>query len=378
MNVNSGQGLQQTGFLLKRVVVDANTLQADRDKIQEILEDVIDHGGRLIPSANWLYLDARLGRSGCTQPISDALNVESQLKRISSMEEMLAPWIGRQRFPARGEPRSRYAEMLRSADPLQLWETNVEDETVLSQLCEGDLGSILDLNLIYSFSNRTAEEHTCTLLEVGGGYGRLAEAGLNIFGGTVRYVLVDAVPGSLFYAYEYLRRACPTHRIGSYYAGDPFDLTQFDCFIIPAWHFERLNSYHYDVCVNIESFQEMSQSHVDWYIRLFDTVTSAGALIYISNSHDYLFKGKWNYPPTWREDLCIQTPRSWTPDHRTQVFTKHDQDYRIRNAVVEAAFHWSRRRNARLALSRSGIRQVAEQSGAQLRWWLARLRGWGQ
>lgn len=63
----------------------------------------------------------------------------------------------------------------------------------------------------------------------GGGYGRLAEAALNVSGDSIRYVLVDSVPVSLYYASEYLKMACPDIRLGSFYKDDRFHLDRFAC-----------------------------------------------------------------------------------------------------------------------------------------------------
>ena len=113
--------------------------------------------------------------------------------------------------------------------------------------------------------------------------------------------MVDAVPASLIYARDYLRAACPDARIGFYYDSDAADIDSFDCYIAPAWHFEGLNgSERYDVCVNIESFQEMTQAAVDAYIGLFDRIGADDAIFSISNADDYQFRGSWNSPPTWR------------------------------------------------------------------------------
>jgi hypothetical protein len=60
-------------------------------------------------------------------------------------------------------------------DPLDLWTANVSDADVLASCSIADLGSIIDLNIIYSYSAMTAGR-TNVILEIGGGYGRLAKA----------------------------------------------------------------------------------------------------------------------------------------------------------------------------------------------------------
>jgi hypothetical protein len=154
--------------------------------------------------------------------------------------------------------------------------------------------------------------------------------------------MVDAVPASLVYARDYLRAACPDARIGFYYDDDASEIENFDCYIAPAWHFQELNgSARYDACVNIESFQEMTQAAVDAYIDLFDRVADEDAIFYISNAHDYQFRGSWNYPPTWRRLICSNTPRSWTHDHPTELFVRAAGKNGAVNAAVEAAYRFN-------------------------------------
>jgi hypothetical protein len=264
---------------------------------------------------------------------STKASLTRQSRNMSTIDKMLAPWLGGTRQPASAKIVARYAPFLMAHDPLGLWTANVADADVLSGLLEADLGSMVDLNIMYSFSAMATDRPTA-ILEVGGGYGRLAEAALNVFGKTVKYVLVDSVPGSLLYARDYMRQACPWAQIGCYYNGDPFDLDAFDCYIVPSWHFEAINNTAYDICLNLESFQEMGQQQVDTYLSWFNEVGREGALIYLSNAHDYRFRGDWKYPVTWQRLLCARIPRSWTSDHRAEVFIKGSHDYSVANAAI--------------------------------------------
>jgi hypothetical protein len=109
-------------------------------------------------------------------------------------------------------------------------------------------------------------------------------------------------------------------------------------------YFTRLNEPIYetfDICINIESCQEMSQVHVDHYLRLFDSVTARDGVIYLSNAHDYLFRGTWNNPPHWRKVFCANTPRAWSRDHPTEIFIKSEGDFSRENELLDMAhrFH---------------------------------------
>jgi hypothetical protein len=170
------------------------------------------------------------------------------------------------------------------------------------------------------------------------------------------------VPASLYYSRKYLVHACPDARIRSFYdegSGD-FDLENLDIAIIPSWHFERLNRSSYDICLNIESMQEMNQGHVDYYLGLFQAVATRGATIYLSNAHDYYFRGSFNYPKNWQKLFSANTPRSWTPDHPTEIFRPSSSDCSIQNRVIDSVYDYGLwlQRDPEDFISRNGYRKM--------------------
>ena len=264
--------------LLRPNIVDHTALHADADLIAEIAADMQAHAGAYLPGASWLTLET-WDTAGAEDGGASAFTRTAISDKFGSSEQLLPEWIGVQSQPALGPSADRYAPFLSRHDPLGLWVHNIEDSSIATTLMEADLGSMLDLNLLSTFA---PDRSPTRVLEVGGGYGRTAEAALNVFAGSVSWVMVDAVPASLVYARDYLRAACPDARIGFYYDGAAADIESFDCYIAPAWHFEELNgSGRYDVCVNIESFQEMTQAAVDAYIGLFDRIAGDDAVFYI-------------------------------------------------------------------------------------------------
>lgn len=182
--------MKQRGNILKRVQVDPNRIVANRDRLAEIVADLKENGGVFTPRSNWVTLDHHLppdedGRNWLDISFSsDAVDA-----RMSTMEKMLEPWIGdTQMAPATADGYDRFAPWLEEYDPLGLWVANVKDPLVVQNLSAADLGTIMDLNLLWSFLDKPDEPKT--VLEVGGGYGRLAEAMLNVFE-DIKYVLVD-------------------------------------------------------------------------------------------------------------------------------------------------------------------------------------------
>jgi SAM-dependent methyltransferase len=319
-------------------------LEADHKEYLRIVEDMVHNAGPLIPDPNWLIADDYSRAPDVydkRKALDFALSEEGYREKFSHMKALMKAWIGETAGRPSQAVISKYRRFSAHSDPLGLWQPNVEESEDGIPLLQADLGSIMDLNLLYAFS-ASPERNVTRVLEVGGGYGRLAEAASNIFGRSLKYVLVDAVPASLYYSRKYLAHACPDARIGSFYEGgsDDFDLENYDIAIMPSWHFEKLNRSSFDICVNIESMQEMNQEHVSYYLNLFQSVAADGATIYLSNAHDYYFRGSFNYPKNWQKLSCSNTPRSWTLDHPTELFRKTSRDYSMQNSVHDSIYSY--------------------------------------
>src|SRR5262249_49161580 len=90
--------------------------------------------------------------------------------------------------------------------------------------------------------------------------------------------------------------------------------------------------------INIDSFQEMNQYHVDTFVRLFHDVVRIGGLIYLSNSRDYRFTGKFSYPKEWKCLYMRRSPRSWTRHHPTEIFERTNDDASRAHQMQEAGY----------------------------------------
>jgi SAM-dependent methyltransferase len=183
-----------------------------------------------------------------------------------------------------------------------------------------DLASAVDYLLITAFGGWADGSN---VLEVGGGFGRLPDFFARA-GRRFRYVNIDAVPASLMYCHEYLQRQCPDRRV-LLYLGDADSRARLadgaELVIVPAWHAaELLQDRSFELCVNVESFQEMDQALVDSYLALFDAQAADNALVYLMNARNYLFKGQFNYPARWECLLRHHTLRSWSGDQPLEVF----------------------------------------------------------
>jgi hypothetical protein len=340
----------------KRIVPD---LSPDRTEYDVLLEDMIRNGGMLIPDPNWLMTED-VSQPAASYDKSKALDFaqsEDHYRcKVSSIASLMNAWVG-SAGPPTHTAISRYRRFLEHCDPLQLWQANVNNDGNAIPLLQQDLGTLMDVTLLYVFSLQREKKLT-TILEVGGGYGRLAEAVFNIFGPSVRYVMVDAVPASLYYAKKYLSCACPDARVASWYDGGTLDLSAYDIAVVPAWHFDKINTLQYDICVNIESMQEMSQHHVDYYLNLFQSASGEGATIYLSNAHEYYFRGVFNHPRNWQKVFCANTPRSWCRKHPTEIFTKTSCNCSLSNSAIDSMYQYGLDMDVQDLTKRYGLKKL--------------------
>ncbi|MCD4825280.1 MAG: putative sugar O-methyltransferase [Phycisphaerae bacterium] len=310
-------------------------LEGDKALFNWIVTDMIQNGGNLVPSDHWNW---NLG-SNETELGSQVSEYSDELfeANYSQLQMMLAPWVGGTGMKSIDEVAvAKYEGFLRAIDHLNLLADDIQAHGQSNGWRETDLGSMLDINLITAFTELSLRERVA-VCEVGGGYGRLAEVFLSDLWVSVHYVLVDAVPGSLMYSYLYLKSQFPNLRIGSYYNGDIYS-ENFDCYIMPSWYSHLLPSSSFDISINIESMQEMSQHHVDYYFTLFDRLTKPDGEIYLSNARDYIFRGNWNIPKHWETLFLHNTPRSWSPDHPTHIMRKRNGDFSLERCILEGAF----------------------------------------
>jgi hypothetical protein len=200
-----------------------------------------------------------------------------------------------------------------------------------------DLQSTLDAVLITAF-HKNPQGKPIKVIEVGGGYGRLFETLSYVAELEIEYLLIDAVPLSLMFAYLYLKRHYPELKIGTPYTGDQYEPGKWDVFVMPSWHIGELRNDYFDLGINIDSFQEMNQFHVDTFVKLFDDVVRSEGTIYLSNSRDYRFAGTYNYPATWECKYMHRSPRSWTRHHPTEIFAKTTRDCSAQYRVHQEAY----------------------------------------
>lgn len=321
---------------------DFEKLYLKKELMKKIVEDMRENAGGVLPINHWHLVEKDKNTDDLALPDGNIADLydEEMTNRYSTAESMLDSWIGCKGMQTLSdEDIDKNKFFLDEIDKIGIWEHISRKGWDEYDYKARDMATIAEINMLYTYLEYTQSSEKY-VLEVGGGYGRIAEALMNVAEG-IKYVLIDAVPGSIIYSYEYLKVMLGNKKIGFYYFGDSFDLEQFDVYIIPAWHFEKLNLYQYDCCINISSMQEMGQNHVDYYLNLFDRVLKEDGIVFLENSHDYIFKGEWNFKDSWERKVMFNTPASWTDYFPIEIFVKREKDYSKWNQCVVAGYKYS-------------------------------------
>ena len=304
---------------------DVGDLPLDEELFERIVEDMRRHAGPSAPAEIWqpetLFPDA------------------ADEQRRPRFAALVAPWIGGsdQGAPLEKVPACRH--FLDEVDPsgaaravFDRWlEHGGADPSA------AHLRTALEWGLIAGYAQDRPDPRL-RVLEVGGGYGRLAEAALGIGPDDLTYVLLDAVPASLYYAHAYLTRAAPERRIGSFYRDEGADPAGFDAYVAPIWHARRLGLTGFDVAVNVASLQEMREDQVDACLALIDEALAVGGHAVLSNTRDYAYGHDYRYPATWELVLKRNTPLALSPHYPVEVLRRRAEAADGLTAEADAAY----------------------------------------
>lgn len=201
-----------------------------------------------------------------------------------------------------------------------------------------DLESLLDFLQISAFVD--LRQPRLSILEIGGGFGRLMEFMTAITGRHFRYVNIDAVPLSLMYSYQYLKSRLPEADIRLFDEAGGSAAKGCEFLIVPAWKLSELQLDPVDLAINIESMQEMTQASVSFYIDYLDRQVVEDGIIFLENSREHEFIGDWTFPDHWQCLFRQRTVRSWTINHPTEVFRKASGQFRAQNLLRSEALRF--------------------------------------
>ena len=212
-----------------------------------------------------------------------------------------------------------YVNFLNNLNFFKKFPTHLVDLLSKDKLWSTDLGTLVDIAFVES--SLTTNDSKKIIFEIGGGYGRLAE-GLYQFSkqSISKYILIDSVPGSMASAYKYLTEYCSEWKVQLLEMNSQID-PDATVVICPSWNLSALESLTPDIVINIESIQEMSKEYESFWIDWIDSMMDENTIIYWSNSRSYRNKGQWYIPRSWSLNLISETPRSWTDDHFSALFS---------------------------------------------------------
>lgn len=326
----------------------SSEIYGDAELFVKICEDQYEHGGNLAPNDHWdiVKMDWKdntyKGNTDSTRLNKNQLEELFQ-EKYATLKMLMDPWVGcvGERKVEKSYADGYYA-YLKDVDSTGLTDLIFDKHGSINKAYEKnlincDLGSVYDLALLNTVID-FQDQSKINVLEIGAGYGRLAEAILLSKQGGIHYAIVDAVPASLMYCYLYLKDRLPHLKVGSFYT-DPLEQSEdFDVFIYPAWHFEASNKVAFDLSINIQSFQEMDQDRVDYYYRLINEVSKDNAHIYFENNRTYVFQGTWPDVPNWQRLIMQHSPRAWSSQTPTELFQKTNNNHSIWNKFIEGLY----------------------------------------
>ena len=153
------------------------------------------------------------------------------------------------------------------------------------------LDAVIEINLMRRYCGL---RDGMRLVDLGGGYGRLAEFLLPEF--NVSYVIVDAVALSLLVATQYLPQMLGTE-VNSYWETRDKRCERYRLSVWPAWDIESILPGA-DIMINIHSMQEMGDSRCAFYLKLFDRYKGQKTSVFLKNNFKFVTR-TWEFPTRW-------------------------------------------------------------------------------
>jgi hypothetical protein len=315
----------------------------DKMIFKKLLKDADSRRNEFSAIDHWLYIfqPEEIKKHSLTEILSDDRLFEIYCSTYSTLEKVLDPWIGVTGMSKQmiDSPAFKACnEFFSVIGNSYFFDLVKQYEREGVSILNSDMWTAMDLTFLAPLIEES--EAKVRILEIGPGYGRIVEALFGLYGNKVQFVLVDAVPSSLYYCDAYLRSAFPELKIGSTFVdGAGASPEDFDCFIIPSWEAHEYNLKEMDISINIESLQEMNEERVTSYLKFMDGATKDEGHVYMSNSKEYVYKGDWKVPKSWDLEVKTRTPRSWTFDHPMEIYRKAKSSSE-RISPIEQTYRW--------------------------------------
>lgn len=312
-------------------------------------------------------LEASRQRSGSVLAEIDRWKIDDLLKRAvtpgepATFDEMMPLWVGNSALRAVTEERKeQYARFLAQYGLADRFNSIIQAIAAdRGAILECDLGPVHDFVLIEKYFELVPESPApLVILEVGGGYGRLAEIFIRYASRPVCYVMADGIPESIYYSWAYLRSRLPHARIATHFSGEAFDPDRQDAYIVPAWVLSEIVDHTVDIAVNVASVQEMPDDTVAGYFTLFERMLRLSGLFFFENSREFFYKREYEYPDEWLYLIKRRSPRSRTLDYPVDLLQVTSSDRSAQNKIVIEQYYRKLKNHA--------LRQLKEQNDTLL------------
>ena len=278
--------------------------QIDWSKYKEISEAVKHAPEEYRPHSHWL--DYEKGAEA---------NLRKDPMSIYGMEVIGVPgWVGGgSAHETPWKHHDRYIGFVSELDDLKLL-----DRYPKTYKSRQFLDAVAEINLMYKYCGL---RDGLTLLDLGGGYGRLAEFLLPQF--KVSYIVVEAVALSLLVAPQYVSQVLGIN-VNSYWGAKDNNFSKYAFSVWPAWEIQEIITQA-DILINIHSMQEMGDTKCGSYLNLFDKFKKEDTFIFLKNNYKYITRN-WNFPNRWKfiyehkawpcteglvDGVWQDTPRTW-------------------------------------------------------------------
>ena len=219
--------------------------------------------------------------------------------------------------PSKDELNRHFDFLLEHPFEWDLWSLK-EDFSRTRHLRLADLGSACDLAVLSQLN--WVDLRRVSVLEIGGGYGRLAEALIRNLGDKIplEIHMIDVVPSSLDLANAYLTSSGISTVLAAQVGIEKGSFVRLS----RAENLIRVQGESIDLVVNVESFQEMTPEWVSWYLEEVERVTHVGSYFYQSNSFGYKNIFSLELGRNWVLEETFIHPRHWTDSHRTELWRR--------------------------------------------------------
>jgi SAM-dependent methyltransferase len=178
-------------------------------------------------------------------------------------------------------------ELLNSYNEKAINSINYWDKLCLYSQIKGDksrafYSAIYEVNFLNNFldfKNKRGIEYR--ILDIGGGYGRIAPF-FNFLFDEITYVNIDLCTTSLICSHSFLKHNIKDKEI-FLIMDNNIKIFKKGFYILPMWYYNLIPKNYFDLIININSMQEMTQLQIDFYLQFINKVAKNESYFFFRN-----------------------------------------------------------------------------------------------